>query len=69
MLPSREILTNPREAYTKLLLAAVPSARSRGYRLSSVERVAQYRLARQLRETVLPELSGPESARASARVQ
>ena len=38
--PSREILTNPREAYTKLLLAAVPSARSRGYRLSSVERVA-----------------------------
>lgn len=37
--------------------------------LSSVERVAQYRLARQLRETVLPELSGPESARASARVQ
>ncbi len=38
--PSLEILTNPREAYTKLLLAAVPSARSRGYRLSSVERVA-----------------------------
>ncbi|MCH4160360.1 MAG: ABC transporter ATP-binding protein [Bifidobacterium sp.] len=36
--PSAEILANPREEYTKLLIAAVPSVQTRGYRLSSVER-------------------------------
>lgn len=34
--PTQLVLTNPREEYTKLLLAAVPSAQTRGYSLSSV---------------------------------
>lgn len=36
---SDQILSDPQEEYTKLLLAAVPSAASRGYRLATVERV------------------------------
>lgn len=37
--PSDRILRHPRELYTRLLLAAVPSSASRGYRLSRVDRV------------------------------
>lgn len=34
-----DILTQPREEYTQLLLAAVPSRHSKGFRLSSIERI------------------------------
>lgn len=35
---SSEILSNPQTEYTKLLIAAVPSVETRGYRLSSIKR-------------------------------
>lgn len=55
--------------FGRFVPGALAYAESLRTQLGGVERVAQIRLARQLRETVLPELAGEQSTRAATLVR
>lgn len=55
--------------FGRFVPGALAYAESLRAQLSTVQHVVEHRLARQLRETILPELAGGESQRASALVR